>query len=199
VGVTYILQPICFSLSSSYIYWYLRFFFACSFLRCQTSEKHEPTCVKPTTIISVLHFASSLRPCLQVARWGNLIEHIHIHTCTKAVSTWINGILTYAIHQSSFSVLRSHYAPYSKLIIGSIRCRSLDIRTFFIMAKCLNKKWTEFWISYFDKFSSRGLKWANSEIWRNRKELTGKGSVQGRIFLPSPPVEEFKFLIIFET
>jgi hypothetical protein len=27
----------------------------------------------------------SLRPFLQVARWENLIEHIHIHTFTKAV------------------------------------------------------------------------------------------------------------------
>jgi hypothetical protein len=78
-------QLIWFSRFTSYIYWYHRFFFASSLLLCQTTEKPQPNCVKPTTIISVLHFASSLRPFLQVARWKNLIEHIHIHTCTKAV------------------------------------------------------------------------------------------------------------------
>jgi hypothetical protein len=104
---------------------------------------------------TALPFQSQTLPPSRQIRESN---RTHTHTHMHKGSTSINGILTYAIYWCSFSVPCSHYAPYRKVTIGWLRCRSLTINTFFIMTKRLNKKWTDFCISYVVKFCSRGIK-----------------------------------------
>jgi hypothetical protein len=103
-------QPILFSISISYIYCYYRLFFTCSFLRCRTSEKLQPTCVKPTTTLSVLHFATTVSSSgeetgLAAYSGGNVSPRLLCPSPLARVQAFADSLTSVSVHAYIYKIL----------------------------------------------------------------------------------------------